>query len=284
MVADAKAVEHSVVSPVKRPNPEEAVPRIASSSPLQQQRLMEVLESVDAAKESVQKAIAGGDNANGFRLRDPARSRSNSEVQAAAPSPSNGGTPSRRQQSVGGGAETPSRKPPIAAAAARHAAEVRDVQALDQHISSVQEGDEEDDLGYTLENWLTQQKRFVTQRKKPVHGAKDTDDEDAVEDSVDGYHTLRKGERMYDSQAKDGGAEEVFDDRGDFYISGTYPGYRDDGNEDNGDAVGVAEEDNLTAGDSEDVVRGKYMGNDVEVVGLQCMLAKALMGDGDEDD
>jgi hypothetical protein len=256
------------VSPVKRANPEESVPRVANASPLHQQRLMEMLDSVECAKESVQKALG-------------ARSRSNSESQAGPSLPPSGA--SARKDSF----STPPRKAPIAAAAARHASDIRDVQALDQHVSVIQE-EEDDELGYTLENWLTQQKRGVTQRKKPGYGAHagaagagDTKDDDAlVEDSVDGYSTVPKYARMFDGQAKES-ADEVYDDRHDFYISGTYADSgKEDEDRDTADTSGGSAE----AGVAEEIVRGKYLGNDVEVVGLQCMLAKALMGEGEDED
>ena len=137
----------------------------------------------------------------------------------------------------------------------------------------------DDDLEYTLDNWLTQQKRGVTQRKKNgvAHAAVNLDDDLAIEDSMEGYSTVQKYDRMYESQAKELG-DEVLDEGNDFYMSETFlENSKEDEGRDVRGGQGVAQADG-------DVVRGKYMGNDVEVVGLQCMLAQALMGDGEEED
>lgn len=259
---DAKvSVQHSVVSPVKKINPSDgAAFRAADASPMQV-RLMEVMNQVDLANESVQKAVASNAVEGGgefpFRVRIPTagagaeqnRSRAGSES-AQPTSASQANTPSRSK--VGGSQY--------------------DSDAKGTTIA------EEDDLEYTLDNWLTQQKRGVTQRRKHGHALEDDEaglvDDAPVEDAANGgYTTLQKYERMNDSQAK-GAAEEVQDDNLDFYTS-AYHGEGKDQELDQSETVDMSSGNN--------VVRGKYMGNDVEVVGLQCMLAQALMGDGDED-
>lgn len=272
-------MQHGVVSPVKKVNPTDGAFRAADASPMQV-RLMEVMNQVELANESVQKAVAGPSAAvensgdHPFRVRNPSvggagaeqnRSRAGSES-AQTVSASQANTPSRKA----GGSQYN-----------QYASDAKDVQRLDNHIPLIAE---EDDLEYTLDNWLTQQKRGVTQRRKHGHGgllgAEDEAglaDDTPIEDAADGYNTLQKYERMYESQAKgDAPSEEVQDDNNlDFYTSGTYVGDSKDQDLNQRETVDMSNGNN--------VVRGKYMGNDVEVVGLQCMLAQALMGDGDED-
>lgn len=291
---DAKViVQHSVVSPVKKINPNDGAVRAADASPMQI-RLMEVMSQVEIANDSVLKAVSGigastteSADESAFRVKNPSagaassasqqyRSRANSESTPTT-SASQASTPSRK---VGGGG---------AVSSSQQQQYAKDVQRLDGHIPLIAE-EEEDDLEYTLDNWLTQQKRGVTQRKKHGHGgllsADDGgNDDDAalivvvdagiIEDSADGYRTQKKYDRMYDSQAKGNSAfEEVQDENIDFYTSDTYVVDSKDHD--------VDQEETVTMSNG-NVVRGKYMGNDVEVVGLQCMLAQALMGDNDED-
>ena len=263
MLLDAKSsVQYSVVSPIKRPNPEEVtgLPRAANASPMQL-RLMEVMSQVDLAQESVHKAITGSESsarARGLSNADGAsgRSRTNSECKAEGVSSSQANTP---QRGVSSRKET---SQPLQAGDGRF-----------PHIA--EEEEDEDELTSTLENWLTEQKRGVTTRRKhghPLH----RDDEAPTpieEECLDGYTTQSRYDR--DSQAKGSSPnEEVRDEKMDYYISGSL----DDTMYDH-ETTGEAASEQST----QKMVRGKYLGNDVEVVGLQCMLAQALMGDGDEE-
>lgn len=257
-------MEHEVVSPVKKQNPEGvANHRAANASPMQL-RLMEVLNQVDSASEFAMKVSAAAP--------DSVRMRSNSEAPPST-TPSTSNTPSRKSYA---GSETPTRKPP-SGAQSRDAKEVPST--LDRHVE-----EEDDDLEYTLDNWLTQQKRGVTQRKKngsayPAPLDSDLEDVAGVDDGIDGYSTIKKGSK----QAKDSG-DEVDEEGMDFYISGTYRERNDSQDDDRADSANSNEAPSSKDHNGDGVVRGKYMGNDVEVVGLQCMLAQALMGEGDEDD
>ncbi len=253
-LTDAKP--SSVISPIKRPNPDEVtgLPRAANASPMQL-RLMEVMSQVDLAQESVQKAIGSGESSVRSRNAENAsgRSRTNSDAKGDGVSTSQANTP---QRSVS------SRKDPQPSQ-----------QVAESRFPHIAEEEDEDELTNTLENWLTEQKRVVTTRRKHGH-ALDRDDETPtpIEDDMEGYTTQSRYDR--DSQAK-GSPDEVRDEKTNYYISGSLDDtmYNDNG------TSGEAESEQST----QKMVRGKYMGNDVEVVGLQCMLAQALMGDGDED-
>ena len=295
-------MEHEVVSPVKRVTAEGSstgsttttsttagaavagVSRTVSNANPMQLRLMEVMNQVEIANESVQRAVISNVSASGagnsaqeggLRRNDGTRSRSNSDLNSVMGSPAN--TPSRAAGNTGTNSEanTPSRKI-NSVRSNMNTDEAKEVQALDNHIPLTTV--EEDDLEYTLDNWLTQQKRGVTQRKKPVYiGAKAELDEIAVvEDGLEGYKTVN---RNIDSQAKEIHNEEIQEEGGmDFYISGSF-----DQKDDSHNTAGN-DHDGHNIQKHHDIVRGKYMGNDVEVVGLQCMLAQALMGDGEEED
>ena len=114
-----------------------------------------------------------------------------------------------------------------------------------------------DDLVDTLASWTLSD--GVTVRRKQQHRSEFEDamnmyQADAVEEdaSLKAYTTL------------DHKTTDTIDD-----MAGT--------TYDNDDFEAVGDEDSKP-------VRGKYMGNDVEVVGLQCMLAKALLGDNDSEE
>eukprot|EP00428_Durinskia_dybowskii_P077978 CAMPEP_0170358328 /NCGR_PEP_ID=MMETSP0117_2-20130122/2173_1 /TAXON_ID=400756 /ORGANISM="Durinskia baltica, Strain CSIRO CS-38" /LENGTH=115 /DNA_ID=CAMNT_0010612537 /DNA_START=269 /DNA_END=613 /DNA_ORIENTATION=+ len=114
-----------------------------------QLRLMEVLNQVDSASEFAMKVSAAAPP------DQQARMRSNSEVPPSS-TPSSSNTPSRKSYA---GSEAPTRKPPSGGNWGEKTA---------SHMDRHDEVEDEDDLEYTLDNWLTQQKRGVTQRKK--HG------------------------------------------------------------------------------------------------------------------
>ena len=337
-IADGKmVVQHPVVSPVKRMSAADSKSgydsvtstpttaaghggggggiRSANASPMHA-RLMEVMSQVEIANESVQKAVAaaasgaGGEDSNGGRLR----SRSVAELKADSQT----STPSRRSNS---GISSSSSQQQLMQQ--QRVADVKDVQRLDEHRVPLLEQEDEDDLEYTLDNWLTQQKRGVTQRRKhhEQNGNPDVDAEEqdllvsgdspppAEEEGLEGYLTVKNyhhdrmsrgvaGDHRGQQAKHDGGGgaggsgadEEVQDDGFDFYTSGAYEAAskETDGNDSdrsNDRRSGAARIGGAGAGaggGANGVVRGKYMGNDVEVVGLQCMLAQALMGDGEE--
>ena len=168
------------MSPVKRNNPADngSVPRAANASPMQL-RLMEVLNQVDSASEFAMKVSAAAPP------DQQARMRSNSEVPPSS-TPSSSNTPSCKSYA---GSEAPTRKPPSGGNLGREAKETA------RHMDRHDEVEDEDDLEYTLDNWLTQQKRGVTQRKKhgPGYPAPlDLDADDApgcesIDDGIDGY-------------------------------------------------------------------------------------------------
>lgn len=245
------------MSPVKRPNPAEVtgMPRAANASPMQL-RLMEVMSQVDAANESVQKAVESGESSTRSRSDGPSgRSRTNSDAKESGNGGSQANTPQR--------SNLPRRHNPSGA-------EAREVQRLDAHFPHILEEDE-DDLTSTLDNWLIEQKRGVTTRRKHGHAHDDSEVSTPIEDEgMDGYTTQHRAQ----SQAKGCADEEVRDEKMDFYISG----HLDDTMYNNSTTGETASEES-----TQKIVRGKYMGNDVEVVGLQYMLAQALMGDADED-
>ncbi len=155
---------------------------------------------------------------------------------------------------------------------AKYADDIKAVQQLEDRFPLVPEdkvsapsangGD--DDLEATLDNWLENQMRNnVTMRhRRPGQGAAIVslvDDEADIVNEEDGmslYSTVTKSVSRYNVPANDYAADE-FDDYGDDM---------------NGESFDVNKP-----------LRGQVMGDDVEVVGMQCMLAKALMGD-DEDD
>jgi hypothetical protein len=328
--------------------------KMRSASPMQV-RLMQVMSSVEQASESVLKVMAeqrgrgagvgAGAGASGTAGASVAADSKDSAASSSGDTKGAGESSAERVGAVGGGSSTPSRSKPntrghanpsSAAGAGKYALDIKEVQMLPNHPlggagaggSRVPSIDEDDDLEYTLDNWLTQQKRGVTlRRKNGPHagtgsgagagaGAGIAGEDVPIEDeALNGYDTILHnhpsngagagGEGR--SQAKGGADEgEVQDEGFDFYVSGTYradsgEGYDDRDSNDRDDSISPVygsgrgdstEEENAgpktgagrSGGKKQDVVRGKYMGNDVEVVGLQCMLAQALMGEGDDDD
>ena len=156
-------------------------------------------------------------------------------------------------------------------------------------------GGDEDDLQSTIETWLIKQKRGVTSRRKKWHEP-DNDRFSLMDDrgrnnisnsSIDpsGGVSPRNIKGAYfpnDQIAEEldgmvgnaATAKEVEDEE-----------FEMDPFDENESEVEVEDEvDGGVPTGQEGRGRGVFMGNDVEVVGLQCMLAKALMGDDDDDD
>lgn len=168
----------------------------------------------------------------------------------------------------------------------------------------VEGGEEEDDLQNTIDTWLNKQKRGVTRRKKwqqptadryslmsgrgNAHSVSNSNmDPSAGEGGGEPmtYITIEEELNVMAAAGRGAAATQVaheVDDEDDF----------DDDPMDNDNDVEADIDDNsseisgvgvrVTVDRGRD--RGVYLGNDVEVVGLQCMLAKALMGDEDDDD
>lgn len=128
---------------------------------------------------------------------------------------------------------------------AQYDEDVKAVAQLTDQYENIIESD--DDLQDTLQSWLDKQRVGVTVRR--------------------GHHHHGAAAVPVASAAV---VEEVQEEEG-------LTGY-DTANFRNADEV--EEEPLLSTGAG----RGVYLGNDVEVVGMQCMLAKALMGEGDSDD
>eukprot|EP00599_Poterioochromonas_sp_BG-1_P006361 CAMPEP_0173142318 /NCGR_PEP_ID=MMETSP1105-20130129/6021_1 /TAXON_ID=2985 /ORGANISM="Ochromonas sp., Strain BG-1" /LENGTH=996 /DNA_ID=CAMNT_0014055695 /DNA_START=91 /DNA_END=3081 /DNA_ORIENTATION=- len=144
-----------------------------------------------------------------------------------------------------------------------------------------------DDLQDTLSNWLEEQKRAVTVRRKkpasPVPGRRNEAKEALLKEEDESFDALAVNEdddvHLYKSLVTDRNQRHYQHSRGNRDDSKSY---------DDSEAV---EEDLLSPAYQEDVIspyydrplKGKFIdGDDVEVVGMQCMLAKALMGDDDD--
>lgn len=244
--------------------------------PFALQRLGDVLQHVEAATESVQKAL---------HMAAPAVNKVNrfaDDKKSVAES-----------KFAGNGHEdfAADDKP-------RERRDSESSKALDKAQEAIREDSaagDEDDLQSTIETWLIKQKRGVTSRRKKWHEP-DNDRFSLMDDRVrnnisnssidpSGGISPRNAQRAYfpnepiadelDEMVGDSAAaKEVEDEEFDM-----------DPFDDNESEVEVEDEvDGGVATSQENRGRGVYMGNDVEVVGLQCMLAKALMGDDDDDD
>jgi len=174
-------------------------------------------------------------------------------------------------------------------------------QMLQQDVE-VEGGDEEDDLQSTIDTWLNKQKRGVTRRKK---WQQPTTDRYSLMNGGGNTHSVSNSNM--DPSVGEGGGEPITSTaieeelavmastgRG---AAATQTAHEvqdeDDFDEDpmdNDNDVEADIDDNSSEVSGLGVMsdrgrdRGVYLGNDVEVVGLQCMLAKALMGDEDDDD
>lgn len=261
------------------------------------QRLEGVLNSVEAATESVQKVLQVGFTPAVRADRDAA--------------------PKNRDDSLGADEKTKYLTPPRemehkssnqrGSPAKQERAESKQ-HRLEEEVASdeaVEGGGEEDDLQSTIDTWLNKQKRSVTRRKKwqqqPTpdryslmnvrtnsvsnnnmdpsagEGGGEPMTYTSIEEDLNMMAAAAGGEGAATQLAHEVDDEDDFDmdpmDNNDNEIEADID---DNSSEVSGAGVGVT----LSRGRD----RGVYLGNDVEVVGLQCMLAKALMGDDDDDE
>lgn len=235
-------------------------------------RLVEVMNQVEIAKESVSKVI-------NEKERRP--SLKGEESKQAATS-SKRVTPSSSTKSA-------------SVAESKRTEEIRDVQQLDgfgnhNKMEEIQEEDKDDDLEDTLAVWLLQQKRNVTVRKKPTARTRAADEDTSAQQS-----NISEKQKFKQNNSTDGDA--VQDDANIALYRTDGPSRKQAGkmanqSEDGFDSAVEEEFTSPAYREEEDFdnrpLRGKYMmgGDDVEVVGMQCMLAEALMGgdEGDDDD
>lgn len=235
--------QHDIVSPTKRvTNQSDSKPsQVSRSGSPMRARLMEIMNKVDIANDSVQKAI--GLNNNNTRAESKESRNSFSSGEKDSRSTSRGNSNDTKLQDE----------------------EIRQVRELDQRFPYSDEnrnknGDAEDDLEDTLAVWLTEQQRSVTTRKKPSQMRKYSfSDNKAVED---------------DLFVADGNQADIVDEADDLMMYASKQ-------------INVQhniEEDIPEEYDINRPLKGKFMGDDVEVIGMQCMLAKALMGDDSDDD
>jgi hypothetical protein len=162
-------------------------------------------------------------------------------------------------------------------------------------LNAIEELSEE--LEDTLRTWLDHQKRGVTVRKKPPSVSKMEPTPSIVVAPQKGSSNIKS--EFKDEFESDGGFDSGFESDGNNNGHGKHVHEEDD--------IGVyktinnnrderkklydhddIEEHLMSPSYQEDVIspydinkplKGKYMDEDVEVVGMQCMLAKALMGD-----
>lgn len=261
-------MQHSVVSPVKRYSevPEAAKAVDGRISPLKA-RLMEVMNQVEIAKESVSNAVRSHNNSRVAESKE--------ETKSDVDSKDNGSGKSRNSTNNN----------ISVAEMQRRAAEIREVQDLDRH-QQANGGEEEDDLEETLKQWIEQQRRGVTVRNKRGGG------------NVAGGHQMQV-QHIPDAKAEDNLIEEVVNEEDGMEMYSTANKQRDHHQAYDFDEYEVEEELPAFGGNAfEDEVsdvreqtfdknrplKGNMMGDDVEVVGMQCMLAQALLGDDEEDD
>lgn len=272
-------------------------------------RLMEVMQKVEMANEYVQRAISTDRTTptreivvNKERRLSGAEGKlepiveSNNNSKSPVPAPGKSTRPTANQAE--------------AKRSLLQEKEIQEVQGLDNHPALgaghlVTEGD--DDLEDTLASWLLQQKRAVITRKKPAgstnssvkskgYAAEDSKEAEVVAEE-DGIYMYRS---MYDNRKKGGGGGgaavassyeddiEVADYNGGFDSNDSNeveedlvsPSYRDPAIDNNN----TPSRTGASTFDIHRPLKGKFLGgDDVEVVGMQCMLAKALMGDDDDD-
>lgn len=225
-------------------------------------KVQDVMNSVEAARESVQKVVSESRLNRDRRDSDASRD--------ASPGPSQVRSNNSRQ----GGMNGPK------------------AENVDGKLVPIEELTVE--LEDTLTNWLEKQKRAVTVRKKPVKPAgvplpssgypRDSKSLDDFKDDFV-YQPNPSAVDVIGEEEDIGVYQTINNNRAD--RKNVQQQYDDFDNEN--DSI---EEDLLSPGYQEEVaspydvnrpLKGKFMGDDVEVVGMQCMLAKALMGD-DEDD
>jgi hypothetical protein len=213
-------------------------------SPMRQ-RLMEIMQQVEIAKESVQKAIHNGEE-RGRRLSLEEQQEGSSKLREQSSKGRADRAASSSAQAGGGKARSAERDE-----------DIRAVRQLDRHAGAGAGSAEEveDELEDTLAVWLLQQRRGVTVRRKASKASDDVEEDAALAmyatealDLDDAAHRAASGgESKADSKQAEVQGQEEMEDK---------------------------------------PLKAKYLlgGDDVEVVGLQCMLAKALMGDDEDDD
>lgn len=233
-----------------------------STSPMRQ-RVLEVINSVENAAESVQKLVAE----QGQMRSNKERRDSESKARDVSPSPvmmqqsqnsSRNNSRSRLEENPGNNNKNDKLNPIV-------------------EIS--------DELEDTLAAWLEQQKRGVTVRKKPVKPAPSKPTQyDFKDDFGDEF-----GSDYENNKAKNQGEVNEEDDIGVYKTINNNRERKAAQFED--DDESSVEEDLLSPAYREDInspydvnrpLKAKYMDEDVEVVGMQCMLAKALMGVDDD--
>lgn len=239
------------------------------ASPLKA-RLMDVMSQVEQATESVQKAIN--------ETRD-ARS-GNSPTRRGGGGGGAGGIDAeydddKGQESKTGGAATQSRKT-ANGGAFDFTATAKTVQDDDDLNVDANSDEEDGELEYTLESWLTMQKRGVTLRSRSGRpagadlrgegaSAKDTSAAAVVDEDISVLGAVSSG---YDTPTM----VELLG-RGDYADENEYDLTVNGGH--------VEEFEDYVPGETEE--EDGDINDDVEVVDLQCMLAKALMGDDDDE-
>lgn len=271
------SVEGSAINQHLQPKPSVRPHREEKAFALQ--RLGDVLQQVEAATESVQKAL---------HMAAPAPNKFNRNVGDEKASAAESKFAGNRFEDI------VSEDKPRERRGSDSSKALEKVQEGAREDNSTG-GGEEDDLQSTIETWLIKQKRGVTSRRKRWHEPDNNrfslmDDRgrnNISNSSIDpsGGISPRNYKGAYfpnDQIAEEldgmvgnaAAAKEVEDEEFDM-----------DPFDDNESEVEVEDEvDGAIRTSQEDRNRGVFMGNDVEVVGLQCMLAKALMGDDDDDE
>jgi hypothetical protein len=242
---------------------------------------MEVMNSVETANESVQNAVRGNNliapSGGGAGIGLPRNNRG--RITPAAEGKDD--EESDRDRDVSVVMSNKRRGSHTSSSAKQQQSAAEDIKAVQEledrfplvsiseakqqpHQSAVQSNasanDDDDELEATLDNWLEKNRcTNVTMRRRgggagAIVNLMD-DQEDmmiAEEDGIGMYSTATKTINRFQPQVADDYASEGFDEYGESF-------------------------------DIDRPLRGQVMGDDVEVVGMQCMLAKALMGEDDDD-
>ena len=295
---------YPVVSPVKQlplesnstytPPPTTTNSSNAGGPPSMQARLMAIMSQVEIANESVQKAVSAGAlgqvmntnmNYNNAAAADGRNSsmldRLKNEAESKHMSRMNGKVVVDGERGSGGGVKSSvmidnrNGKGYIATPQDDKHSDGYDYgRDGDDHDAIIDESiDHADtDLEDTLSNWLIQQRRGVTKRKKHLAKEVHSNLEAALNISCEDAETVEEEEGMqgYQTQTKPmmmmrlQGVREIDGGRG-------------------GSSGGDGDGDDPMVED-EEINSSKYLSNgDNDVVDLQCMLAQALMAEDDED-